>query len=192
MTEWQDRVGEIAVGIADSPASCNVLVLGLGNPLRGDDGIGPRVVEELVARRLPEGVAVLDAGAGGLDLLRMMEGWDQVVIVDAADVDAGRGQIAPGEFVRFTPEQARLRESSHAFSLHHAGLAEVLRLARALGRSLPSIIIFGMQPEDVGWGEGLSPNVEAAIPRLIEAILEEVERIVTVRSAAPWTPCTPA
>ncbi len=150
-----------------------VLILGLGNPLRGDDGIGPRVIQELEARELPAGVTALDGGAGGLDILRIIEGWGHVVIVDAANVDAGRERLVPGEFVRFTPDQVQLHESPHEFSLHHAGLAEVLALACALARRLPPIVVFGVQPADVGWGEGLSPKVEARLPVLVDAVLEE-------------------
>lgn len=157
----------------DQSSHSVVLILGLGNPLRRDDGIGSRVIEELEARGLPEGIAALDGGTGGLDILRIIEGWDDVVIVDTADVDGGRGKIAPGEYVRFTPNQAQLRESPHTFSLHHAGLAEVLALARALDRPLPSMVIFGVQPRDVGWGQGLSPDVEARLPFLVDAVLEE-------------------
>ena len=145
-----------------------VVVIGLGNPLRGDDGVGPRVVAELRRRGLPEGVEAVDGGTGGLDLLRMMEGWDRVVVVDAADM--GR---EPGQFVRFTPEEARLMEAPDRFSFHHAGLAEVLSLARALDRPLPPLVIFGVQPERVGWEEKLSPAVEQAIPALVEAVLRE-------------------
>jgi hydrogenase maturation protease len=144
-------------------------VIGLGNPLRRDDGIGPRVVEELARCGLPEGVAALDVGTGGLDLLRVLEEWDRVVVVDAADV--GR---EPGQFVRFTPDQAHLARAADHFSLHHAGLSEVLALAGALGRTLPEMVIFGVQPAEIDWGEGLSPAVEAALPALADAVLEEI------------------
>jgi len=150
----------------------SVLVLGLGNSLRGDDGIGPRVVEELAHRGLPEGVTALDGGTGGLDLLQVLEDWKQVVVVDAADV----GQ-EPGQFVRFTPDQARLAQAADRFSLHHAGLSEALALASALGRALPEIVIFGVQPAEVGWGEGLSPAVETALPALADAVLKEIAGI---------------
>ncbi len=152
------------------------LILGLGNPLRGDDGVGCRMVEELTRWELPPGVHVLDGGAGGLGLLDLMEGWKRVVIVDAAEM----GQ-KPGEFVRFSPADVRLASASdrpsagsgHRFSLHHAGLSEVLTLADALDRTLPEMVIFGVQPARVGWGEGLSPAVEAALPALIAAVLKE-------------------
>lgn len=160
-------------------ARSNVLVLGLGNPLRGDDGVGPRVVAELERRELPEGVEVLDGGTGGLDLLQIIEGREQVVIVDAAEVDAQGKVLAPGQFVRFTPEEARLTglpgdPSPRCFSFHHAGVAEVLELARALGRPLPRIVIFGVQPKQLGWGEGLSADMERELPALVGAVLEEV------------------
>lgn len=144
------------------------LILGLGNPLRGDDGIGPRVIEEVMRRGLPEGVSSLDGGTAGLDLLNVLEGWKRVVVVDAADV--GR---EPGQFLRFTPDQARLVEAEDSFSLHHAGLGEVLALADVLGQTLPELTIFGVQPARVGWGQGLSPVVVAALPALTDAVLEE-------------------
>lgn len=145
------------------------LVLGLGNPLRGDDGVGPRVVAELRRRGLPDGVAAVDGGTGGLDLLHLLEGWERAVIVDAALL--GRN---PGEFVRFTPEEAHPVGSLVSLSSHTAGLADALALAHALGQKLPDIIIYGVQPERMDWEEGLSPAVEAALPRLVEEILAEV------------------
>jgi len=147
-----------------------LVIIGLGNPLRRDDGVGCRVVEELTCRGLPEGVTALDGGTGGLNLLQVLEGWKRAVIVDAADV--GR---EPGQFVRFTPDQARLVQTADSFSLHNAGLSEVLALAKALNRDLPKIVIFGVQPAEVGWGEGLSPAVEAALPALTDAVSKEIK-----------------
>ena len=145
-------------------------MLGLGNPLRGDDGVGPRVVEELTRRGLLEGVTVLDGGTGGLDLLHTLEGWQRAVIVDAADV--GR---EPGQFVRFTPEQVHLVRAADSFSIHQSGLAEALALADALGLVLPEIVIFGVQPAKIDWGEGLSQAVEAALPILTDAVFKEIK-----------------
>ena len=145
------------------------LVIGLGNPLRGDDGIGPRVIEELHRRGLPAGVTAVDGGTGGLDLLRILEGWERVIVVDAAEVG-----LEAGQFTRFTPAQAKLAETADRLSLHRTGLAEVLALANALGRPLPPIVVVGVQPQRIEWEQGLSPAVEIALPRLLEAILREV------------------
>ncbi|MGD2142978.1 MAG: hydrogenase maturation protease [Anaerolineae bacterium] len=146
------------------------LILGLGNPLRGDDGVGPRVVEELNRRGLPDGVIAVDGGTGGLDLFRLLERRKRVVIVDAADL--GR---EPGQFARLTRDQMRLVMSDQRFSLHHAGLGEVLDLADALELALPEMVIFGVQPAEINWGEGLTPAVEAAVPALTDALFEEIE-----------------
>lgn len=145
------------------------LILGLGNPLRGDDGIGPRLVAELNRRGLPDGVMAVDGGVRGLDLLHLLEGWDRVIIVDAAEM--GR---RPGEVVRFTPQEAYLAQATGSLSIHQTGLADVLALAQALGQPLPPIVIFGVQPERIEWGERLSPAVEEAIPFLVDAILKEL------------------
>ena len=147
----------------------SVLVLGLGNPLRGDDGAGCRVIEELMRRELPPGVELLDGGAIGLGLLDLLEGRERVILVDAAEM--GR---RPGEFVRFTPDDVSLVSRPDSFSFHHAGLSEALALAGALGRPLPEMVIFGVQPQKVGWGEGLSLAVETALPALADAVIEEV------------------
>lgn len=100
-------------------------------------------------------------------MLNVLEGWERVVIVDAADV----GQ-EPGRFICFTPEEVHLAQSTDTLSLHHAGLADALALAEALGLPLPQITIVGVQPTQIGWGEGLSPAVEEVLPALIEAVLE--------------------
>jgi hydrogenase maturation protease len=128
-------------------------------------------VDELTRRRLPETVQIVDAGTAGLDLLHMMEGAKRVVIVDAADLGRESGQ-----FVRFTPHEAQIVQATNGFSLHNASLSEVLALADALGRTLPEIVIFGVQIANIGWGEGLSPAVETAIPALVKAVIEEIEK----------------
>ena len=147
----------------------SVLVLGLGNPLRGDDGAGCQVIEELSRRELPLGIELLDGGAIGLGLLDLMEGWERVILVDAAEM--GR---RPGEFLRLMPDDVLLISKPDSFSFHHAGLSEALALADALGRPLPEMVIFGIQPQKIGWGEGLSPAVEAALPALTDAVLNEI------------------
>jgi hydrogenase maturation protease len=115
-------------------------------------------------------VTALDGGTGGLGLLQLLEGPDRVVIVDAADV----GQ-KPGQFVRFEPAEARLVGAGDGFALHEAGLSEVLALAGALGRTLPDLVVFGVQPAEVGWKDALSPTMESVLPTLVDAVLNELK-----------------
>jgi hydrogenase maturation protease len=157
-----------------------VLVLGLGNPLRGDDGVGSRVVEKLIRRGVPPGVEILNGGAVGLGLLNLMEERERVIIVDAARM--GR---RPGEFIRFVPDDGFLASRFDSFSLHNTGLSEVLALANALDRTLPQVVIFGVQPAEVGWIEGLSPAVEAAVPALVDAVLSELGQSAQIAGVCP-------
>jgi len=151
-----------------------ILILGLGNPLQGDDGIGCRVAEELVGASvtapLPDDVEVMDGGTPGVGLLNFFEGRKRVIIVDAAEMG-----IAPGEFRGFTPHEITLTGSSERFSLHRSGVADALALAEALKIELPEIIFFGVQPASVAWRDSLSPQVQAAVPQVIEAVLNELK-----------------
>ena len=148
-----------------------VLIIGLGNPLQADDGVGCRVAEALAGRELPPGVEVMDAGTPGVGLINLLEGRQRAMIVDAAEM--GR---QPGEVVRFRPEDVTLTGSTERFSLHRTAVADALALACALSLPLPEIVVFGVQPGTIGWRDELSPEVAAAIPGLVDAILEEVRR----------------
>jgi hydrogenase maturation protease len=127
-------------------ATPSTLIVGLGNPLRGDDGIGMRVVQALGERELPSDVEVMDGGTQGLGLVPLLEGRQRLIVIDAAEV--GR---APGQFVCFTPDEARLLGDDPWLSVHAAGLREVLFLAQALGMLPDEVIIFGVQPASLAW-----------------------------------------
>ena len=154
------------------------LVLGLGNPWRGDDGLGPAVIRWLQVRGLPPGVVAVDGGTPGLELVLTLAGdhkgcvYRRALIVDAADL--GR---APGEWVRFTPAQARLRADGARLSVHAAGLAEALALGEALGTLPEEVVIFGVQPTWLDWQPGLSAEAQAAVPIVGQAVLQELEAI---------------
>ena len=146
-----------------------ILVLGVGNLLMGDDGVGIHAVRELVKRTLPPGVDVVDGGTAGLDLLRLMEGYAKVLIIDA--VDAGQ---EPGALLRFTPEDITTQTVDFAVSLHQTEVLKVLELATCVGQSLPPTVVYGVQQKEMGWSTELSPAVQARLNSVVEAVLEEV------------------
>lgn len=148
----------------------STLVLGLGNPLQRDDGVGIRVVEELEKRDLPAHVEVIDGGTPGVDLINLLQGRARAILIDAAEM--GR---EPGTIARFRPQEVRLTGSSERFSAHRSGVADALALASALNLPMPEIVIYGVQPGWVGWGHELSAPVTAAIPALVEAIIKETQ-----------------
>ena len=162
--------GERRPSVASHAPSPDTLIVGLGNPLRGDDGVGVRVIQTLMAEALPEGVEAVEGGTQGLGLVSLMEGWRRVILVDAANV----GQ-PPGGFVRFTPQEARLLGGDQRLSIHNAGLRDALLLAETLELLPDEIIIYGMQPANLDWDDNLSPQVEAKMPELVRAILDELD-----------------
>jgi hydrogenase maturation protease len=137
--------------------------------MRGDDGVGVRVVHLLAARSLPEGVEVVDGGTQGLAIVNLMEGRQRVIFVDAANLNR-----APGEFVRFTPDEAHLLGEDQRLSVHEAGLRDALLLAEALQVLPDEVIIYGVQPATLDWNDNLSPEVETTLPRLVQGILDEL------------------
>ena len=147
-----------------------VLILGLGNPLMGDDGVGVRVVEELKGLELPDGVEAVEGGTAGLGLIGLMEGYQRVIIVDAAEMGH-----PPGCVVRFTPSEAQFAAVAAPLSLHHIGLGEVLAMAEALEVAPAELVIIGIQPSQVEAGSGLSQEVKGAIPRIIRIVLDELD-----------------
>jgi hydrogenase maturation protease len=148
----------------------STVILGLGNALRGDDGVGPAVIEWLDRQGLPSGVETIDGGTSGLDIVSILMGRERAIIVDAADI----GQAA-GRWVRFTPNEARLQANAMSLSLHSAGLAEALALGAALNVLPPTVIIYGVQPQTLDWVAQLSNEVQAAVVEVGQAILRELK-----------------
>jgi hydrogenase maturation protease len=144
------------------------LVVGLGNVLRGDDGVGVRVAQALMKRALPEGVTVVDGGTSGLGIVHLMEERTRVILVDAADMGE-----EPGQFVRFGLDEVELLDGEEPLSVHAAGLRDALLLAKALGVLPDEVVVFGVQPATLEWRNGLSPEVEATLPSLIAAVFSE-------------------
>ena len=147
------------------------LVLGLGNPLRCDDGVGIWVVRSLREKEIPAEAEVLEAATSGLDLLEIVTGYDRVIIVDA--IVSGEG--LPGEVHKLSLSD--LSPYSSLVLSHGIDLPTVVKLGEALGLPQPKeILIFAVEAEDVSsFSEECTPRVEAAIPQVVELVLRELE-----------------
>ena len=148
------------------------LVLALGNVLRGDDGVGTAVLQALRAYSpLPAGVELLDGGTPGLETVLLLEGCDRAILIDAADMG-----LPAGAWRRFLPGDGRLpaRDAHLSGTMHYAGLAEALALGEALGVLPPEVAVYGVQPQEIGWQEGLSAAAQTAVPQVAAAIFHEL------------------
>lgn len=148
----------------------STLILSLGNPLRGDDGVGTAVLTLLSAHPIiPQGVVLQDGGTPGLETVLLLEGYEKVIIIDAADMG-----LEPGEWRRFSSAKLAAQEANLRGTLHQAGLAEALALADALNMLPDEVVIFGVQPAEIGWEPGLSMGVETAVGEVCGAVIEEL------------------
>ncbi len=147
----------------------STLVLGMGNPILSDDGVGLEVARRLQEGPLPDGVEVRQSEVAGLRLLELLKGYDKVVIVDA--LRSGR---EPGEIVRYDAGEFK---GGHRYgSAHSIGLHTALELGRTLGMPMPDdVTVFAVEAEDIEtFGEELSAPVVAAADRLVELVRVEV------------------
>ncbi len=148
------------------------LILGVGNLLLSDDGVGVHGVQRLQAQssRLPEHVRTLDGGTLGMALLPFLEGVSDLLILDAV-----RWGGRPGELVRLDGEEVR-QYFSQKVSLHEMGIAELLQNAQLLGLYPQRVVVWGIQPETIDVGLDLSPAVAGHLDDLLGKALEEVCR----------------
>jgi len=148
-----------------------IVVVGLGNPLMADEGIGVCLVERLAQSAVdhPE-VEFIDAGTGGLAVLHYIEGRRKAIFVDCACMGE-----EPGSIRRFLPEEVRSVKALAHRSLHEADLLRIIDMARQLRRAPDEIVMFGIQPERVGLGQGLSRTLTNGIDRYMAAVRTELD-----------------
>ncbi len=148
------------------------VIVGVGNVLMGDDGAGPAVVEALRRRGAQRRVELIDAGLAFGEVLCDLEPDRAVVVVDAA-----RGPGPAGSIYRLAPEELSdaAEGAAAGVSLHEVGVASALRLEALSGRAFTEVTIFGVEPGQLAWGEGLSPPVAEAVARLAERICRDLE-----------------
>ena len=157
---------------------------GVGNVLRGDDGFGVVVAERLLAGRVPPGVQVLDVGIGGIHLVQeLLAGADALVVVDAVDLGRRPGTVAVIRPDVLDVAALPLAERHDQLAdMHYATPERAFMLARALEILPEPVWVVGCQPVDADrLGEGLSPEVAAAVPPAIS----EVRRLVS-ELGVPW------
>lgn len=150
-----------------------VLVLGVGNPILSDDGVGIHVARELKKRGL-HGVDVEELAASGLELLDAVRGYDKVVIIDAIQTTRGK----PGDL--HTLDEKDFEKSIHGSSPHGINIATALALGRRLvPDEMPKeVVFFAVEAEDlVNVSERLTPKVARALPRIVELVRKELRSL---------------
>ena len=149
----------------------SVLVMGIGNLIMTDDGIGIRAVQLLEERyRFPAEVTVLDGGTLGLELLPKLEGVAKLLVVDA--IETGK---PPGTLVRLSGDDVPFALETKV-SPHQMGLKDLLAVASLQGCLPGELVLLGIQPQRVAMGIELSPAVAEQLEPLVARIVKELEQ----------------
>ena len=163
-----------------------ILVAGMGNVLRGDDGFGIRVVEELKKNhRFADGIDLYEAGIGGIGLVQeLMNGYDALIVIDAVEKGAKAGTLFVLEPLGHQTEISNENLHQSMVDMHYADPSKVLALAKALNVCPPNVFLVGCQPEYVDDAiEGLRPSVERAVPQAVEQVLTLIDELMKNHSS---------
>jgi hydrogenase maturation protease len=144
-----------------------VVVIGVGNLLLRDEGIGIHAVRALQEINLPADVAIVDGGTAP-DLIACTGAGDKLIIIDAAK--AG-GEV--GTIYRLQPQDLA-EEQGHFTSVHELGVAQSLKLMTLVGNKPGEIVIIGVEPKEIDWGTELSPELQQKVPQIVRVILREI------------------
>ena len=146
------------------------LVLGVGNLLMSDEGVGVHVIKKLVENfQLPEEVQVLDGGTLGMDLLYYLEGTENLILVDAVET-----RKDPGSLVRLEGDDVPAFLSMK-MSPHQIGVPDMLAAAKLKDVFPKRLVLWGIQPELLEIGLDLSPTIAAKVDTIIQHVLEQLE-----------------
>ena len=164
----------------------DVLVLGVGNILLQDEGVGIRIADEVAALDLPPGIRAVDGGTLGLDLLPLIEDAAALVMVDAVDLRA-----EPGTVDVLRGDELRSALGGHV-SPHQVGVGDLIEVARLAGTLPDRVALVAIQPGTIAVGLELTPAVEAAVPRAVELAVAEATTARTDIAARAGNAMAPA
>ena len=144
-----------------------ILILGIGNILLSDEGVGIHVIEQLGKISVPEDVELVDGGTAGADIIDIIADREKVIIVDSMQTND-----SPGTIRKFTINDFDFSNSIN-MSLHDLGIVETILMTELLGCKPKKVILFGVKPENIGCGLSLSKTLSNKITNIAELVLKE-------------------
>lgn len=146
-----------------------IVVLGVGNLLLSDEGVGVHVANSLMEMTLPSKVEVIEGGTDGFSLMDVVMNTDRLILIDAV-----KGGGPPGSIYRFDIEDCSHYLDFYKTSVHQINILEVISLSKLIGHT-PKTTVIGVEPKSLEIGMELSPEIQAKIPKIIELIFSELE-----------------
>ena len=154
-----------------------IVVIGIGNLLLMDEGIGVHTINELEKHDLPESIEIYDGGTGGFKLIDLMHGAARVIFIDA--VETGK---APGSVTIFSAEEVHSLYNKKKYSLHDTDLMEIIKMTELLDDP-PIIEIVGIQPKIINYGTTLSNELAGSMSNIMNTVLRRIEEVCSTPSA---------
>lgn len=145
------------------------VVLGVGNLLLRDEGVGIHVIKALEGYEFPPEVEVIDGATAGCDMMPLISGAERVVIVDAL-----QGGESPGAVYRLTPQDFKQHYDSAPVSLHDLGIMDALRMLELMDGHIPPVVIIGVEPGKIELGLELTAEVAASLPFILDLVKKEI------------------
>lgn len=148
-----------------------LLVLGVGNILLMDEGVGVHAVHAFLEEEWPEGVEFIDGGTFTQDMFDVFKGYEKVLVLDVV-----RGGKAPGTVYRLTENQLK-EDQDQSLSLHDIDLLDSLAMAELLGNK-PELSVLGIEPAKIDWGMEFTPEIQAVYPKFLTVARAEILKIL--------------
>lgn len=145
------------------------VILGVGNLLLSDEGVGVHVINEMMDMHFPPDIELIEGGVDGLRLMNLVVGVDRLIVIDSV-----KGGGSPGSIYKFKPEDLVTHTDTSKMSIHQIGILEVIRLSGLVGK-LPETTIIGVEPKSIEMGMELTPKIQSKVPRIIELVLDELK-----------------
>jgi hydrogenase maturation protease len=148
----------------------HILILGVGNLLLSDEGVGVHIAQRMMEMDLPPEVRVVEGGTDGFGLINIILEADRMILIDAV-----RGGGEPGDLYRFDIEECNPFPDRFKTSVHQISILEVINLSGLIG-STPKTTVIGIEPESLEMGMELSPEIKKKVPKVIQIVMAEVEK----------------
>ena len=153
----------------DDEVAVRTLVLGLGNLVHSDDGVGVHAIQRLQTdARVPPEVVLMDGGTQGLSLLPHMAGFQRVLVIDAVDVGE-----PPGTLIRLEGEG--IEKLPGKPSVHQLGFEDLMIALKLLGESPEEVVVIGVQPQSTDWSAELTAPVDDSLDELVALVIAQLE-----------------
>jgi hydrogenase maturation protease len=152
-------------------------IIGIGNPLRQDDGIGITLLEKLIEKKnnLPNNIEYIDGGTGFLNLLPVLSNFKKIIVIDAVNFN---GKI--GESKLFKLKDVENSEIYEKFSSHGTNFLQIIELYKKLNDKQTEIYFFGIQPKDISQGIALTTELEKKTDLIFEKLVKDIQKICGV------------